>query len=68
MKHVTAIDNPLNGYIEGHTESKDLGIFLLSPSELSLKNHPPDNGDSHYYLIFENRFNESEEEFYDRNS
>lgn len=32
MRHgITPIDNPLNGYVEGHCESEDLGMFLLSP-------------------------------------
>lgn len=40
-KGILAIDNPLNGYVDGHCDSEDLGIFILSPGALHTYNNPP---------------------------
>ena len=66
MKHVTAIDNPLNGYTEGHCDSEDLGIFILSPGTIKMKNHAPEVGGRYFWLISHNVFDEDQVEFYDR--
>lgn len=65
VKHVTAIDNPLNGYVDGHSDSEDLGIFVLSPGVINMRNRPPDTNAIRFWLMVENQFNEEDEEFYD---
>jgi hypothetical protein len=65
VKHVTAIDNPLNGYVDGHSDSEDLGIFVLSPGVINIRNHAPDTRSVYFWFVTENRFNEEDEDFYD---
>ena len=65
MKHVAAIDNPLNGYVDGHSDSEDLGIFILSPRSLHIHNNPPDTNGNTFWIFIENQFDESQEDFYD---
>jgi hypothetical protein len=65
VKQVTAIDNPLNGYVDGHSDSEDLGIFVLSPRTINLKNHPPEQGGLFFWVVTNNIFNPDQTEFYD---
>jgi hypothetical protein len=53
---MTATDKPLNGYVEGHTDSDYLGIFVLSPGAMTIKNIPPDNNEIRYMKMIENDF------------
>lgn len=65
VKHVTAIDNPLNGYVDGHCDSEDLGMFVLSPGSLLIHNNPPDSSGDAFWVLTENQFDETQEYFYD---
>ena len=65
MKHVTAFDNPLNGFMEGHTDDDDLGMFMLSPVLLKMRNQPPEKKGRYFWLATENRFYSDGPEFYD---
>lgn len=55
---IIAVDNPLNGYVEGHCDSEDLGIFVLSPRSMEIRNCPPEQ--DHVWLWSEigNSFDE----------
>ncbi len=66
MKHVTAIDNPINGYVEGHSDSEDLGIFVLSPETIWLNNTEPRGRPVWLWSITDNTFDPSDLDFYDR--
>ena len=65
MKHVTALDNPLNGYVDGHSDSEDLGIFILSPRTINIRNRPPEQGGRFYWEVTNNTFDPDQAEFYD---
>ena len=41
MANILAIDNPLNGYVDGHCDGEDLGVFLLSPLAMKSTNGQP---------------------------
>ena len=64
MAHgVLAVDNPLNGYVEGHSDSEDLGIFVLSPGAINSRNEPPTPDHIWLWREVSNSFIPEEEEF-----
>lgn len=66
VKHVTALDNPINGYVDGHSDSEDLGIFILSPEAMFFKNKEPMEDPIWLWSIVNNSFSPEDNEFYDR--
>jgi hypothetical protein len=65
VKHIPAIDNPLNGFVDGHSGGDDLGMFILSPGTLKMRNQPPGKKSRYFWLMMENRFYADGPEFYD---
>ena len=64
VKRVTPIDNPVNGYVEGFSDSEDLGIFILSPSAIGFKNVSPQPKMSMLEFIYRNQFDFETEDFF----
>ena len=60
---IIAIDNPFNGYVEGHSDSEDLGIFILSPLAVNLKNGAPVQEHVWLWTEVENTFDPDINEF-----
>jgi hypothetical protein len=50
------IDNPLNGYLEGFEEGGYLGMFVLSPGAMMIRNKPPGNEEIRFKQLVENIF------------
>ena len=55
-RRMTAVDNPLNGYVEGYCESEDLGLFVLSPKATQYNNFAPSPDPIWYLMEAENNF------------
>ena len=66
VKHVTALDNPINGYVDGYSDSEDLGIFVLRPETMLFKNKGPMEASIWLWTIVNNSFSPEDNEFYDR--
>ena len=47
-----AMDNPLNGYVDGHTDGDYLGMFLLAPGAMHRRNRQPENNEINYLEIW----------------
>ena len=60
---IIAVDNPLNGYVEGHCDSEDLGIFVLSPRAVTIKNCHPEQDHVWLWREIGNSFKENFNEF-----
>ena len=63
---MTAIDNPMNGYVDGHCDSEDLGMFLLSPgSIINIRNTAPTEEGSTILMLMKNEFDFYRTDFYE---
>lgn len=52
MKRMLPMDNPFNG------DEEDLGMFILSPGTLKMRNLRPLTGTFYFWYFNENRFND----------
>lgn len=63
VKHVTPIDNPINGYVDGHSDSEDLGIFVLSPESMNIRNNSPKEEPVWLWYVVDNSFSPEDNDF-----
>lgn len=48
-RRIVAVDNPMNGYVEGDSDGDNLGMFVLSPRATQFRNFAPEQ-DPGWYL------------------